>query len=149
MQQKRLPLGIERRLYKTKFKTVIMVTSHSKKEKYSTEISNGITAILSDATSKDGGKGEQFRPHELLCAALASCLNITARMVLDRKELKYDDVIVKVDLDRSDENKTKFVYHVDIIGDIDEATKNKVIHMLRGCPVKKTLEKEISVEAAE
>ena len=32
-----------------------MVTSHSKKEKYSTEISNGVTTILSDATLLSDG----------------------------------------------------------------------------------------------
>jgi putative redox protein len=127
-----------------------MVTSHSKKEKYMTEISNGKLTILSDTTTDKGGKGENFRPHDLLCAALASCLNITSRIILDRKQIKYDDVIIKVDLDRSAENKAKFIYHIDILGNIDDETKKKVITMvLRGCPVKGTLEKEISFEAAE
>jgi putative redox protein len=82
----------------------------------------------------------------LVCAGFASCLNITTRMVLDRKNIKYEKVIVKVDLDRSDENKTKFLYDVDIIGDISNETKQHIIKMVKNCPIKKTLSKEIEFE---
>lgn len=123
-----------------------MIISESKMENYCTEISNENTVVLSDVTEEKGGKGQYFRPHDLLCASFASCLNITTRMVLDRKNIKYEKVIVKVDLDRSDESKTKFLYDIDIIGDISTETKEIIITMVRNCPVRKTLSKEIEFE---
>ena len=123
-----------------------MVISESKKDKYCTEISNGDKTILSDVTEEKGGRGEHFRPHDLLCAGLASCLNITTRMILERKGIEYEKVVVKVDIDKSDEKKTKFLYNVDIIGDISDEIKQSILEMLKKSPVKKTLSKEIEFE---
>lgn len=123
-----------------------MIISESKMENYCTEISNENTVIFSDVTEEKGGKGQSFRPHDLLCAGFASCLNITTRMILDRKNIKYEKVIVKVDLDRNDENKTKFLYIVDIIGNISNETKQHIIKMVENCPVRKTLSKETEFE---
>ena len=67
-------------------------------------------------------------------------------MILDRKNMKYEKVIVKVDLDRNDENKTKFLYNIDIIGNISNETKQHIIKMVENCPVRKTLSKEIEFE---
>lgn len=123
-----------------------MIISESKKDKYCTEISNGDKTILSDVTEEKGGRGEYFRPHDLLCAGLASCLNITTRMILERKGIEYEKVVVKVDIDKSDEKKTKFLYNVDIIGDISDEIKQSILEMLKKSPVKKTLSKEIEFE---
>lgn len=123
-----------------------MIISESKMENYCTEISNDNTIIFSDVTEEKGGKGQYFRPHDLLCAGLASCLNITTRMILDHKNIKYEKVIIKVDLDRSDENKTKFLYNIDIMGNISNEEKQNIIKMVRNCPVRKTLSKEIEFE---
>ena len=119
-----------------------MIISESMSENYRTEISNGAAVVHSDVTEDKGGNGEYFGPHDLLCAGLASCLNITARMVLDRMSVVYEKVIVKVDLDRTDEARTGFLYDVDIIGDVPEEVKQKVINLLSKCPVHKTLAKE-------
>ncbi|WPC43853.1 OsmC family protein [Clostridium sp. JS66] len=124
-----------------------MIISECKQENYCTEISNGNSVIFSDVTGEKGGKGQYLRPHDLLCAGFASCINITTRMLLERKNIKYEKVIVKVDLDRSDENKTKFLYDIDILGDISNDTKKLIISMVRNCPVKKTLSKEIEFQS--
>ena len=123
-----------------------MIISESIAENYKTEITNGSAVLCSDVTKDKGGNGEYFRPHDLLCASLASCLNITARMVLDRMNVAYEKVVVKVDLDRSDEARTGFLYDVEIIGDVPEELKQKVINLVSKCPVHKTLAKEIYFE---
>ena len=123
-----------------------MITAESEQNKYLTQISNGITHICSDVTHDKGGSGDCFGPHDLLCAGYASCLNITVRMVLERMNLKYDKVIVKVDLNRDKDDITTFLYDVEIIGDIDAATKEAVIAKALNCPVKKTLSKSIDFQ---
>jgi Predicted redox protein, regulator of disulfide bond formation len=119
-----------------------VVTSISQKINYCTEITNSDGKIISDTTADKGGTGKYFRPHELLCAGLASCLNISIKMILDDKNIKYDKVVVNVDLDRSNDNKTVFIYDIDI-EDVSMETKQMVKNMLKSCPVKETLSKEI------
>jgi len=120
-----------------------MIVSESKNENYCTEISNENAFIISDST------GKYLSPHDLLCAGFAACLNITTRMVLDRKNIKYEKVVVKVDLDKSDENKAKFLYSVDILGDISDKTKQHIVDIVKNCPVRKTLSREIEFQSID
>lgn len=124
-----------------------MIISESQGENYSTALSDGKSTVFADVAEEKGGKGQGMRPHDLLCAGLASCLNISTRMLLERKKLAYEKVIVRVDMDRSDEEKTKFLYDIEIVGDIPEETKRLISHMAANCPVRKTLSKEIEFEA--
>lgn len=123
-----------------------MVISKSKNKKYITQISNSSEIIYSDVTEEKGGNGKYFRPHDLIEAGYASCLNITTRMVLDSMNINYEEIIVKVELDRENEDKTIFKYKVDIIGDIDEITRETVLKRVKNCPVRKTLSKPIEFE---
>ncbi len=120
-----------------------MVTARSLKENYTTEISSGKNKVFSDTTPEMGGKGEHFRPHDFVAAAYASCLNISARMAMDEMKIGYGEVIVDVELDRSDDSKVVFKYSIGIDG-VDENTKNEVVEKIQLCSVKKTLLREIS-----
>jgi putative redox protein len=122
-----------------------MITAQSGEDKYFTQLSNGTAMIYADTTGDKGGSGNYFRPHDLLCAGLSSCLNITVRMILERMALKYEKVITNVDLNRQ-ENSTTFLYHIDIVGDIDDATKDRIIAEVSNCPVRKTLSQKIDFE---
>ena len=124
----------------------MMVTAESDRKDYLTQLSNGSTTIYSDTTPDKGGGGDCFRPHDLLCAGFASCLNITIRMVLDRMNLQYEKVITKVDLNRDVPENTTFLYDIEIIGDIDDATKREVISKALNCPVRKTLSRQIGFQ---
>ncbi len=48
-------------------------------------------------------------------------------MLLDKEKLPYEQVIVTVDLDRSVEGQTKFLYQCEIIGAIENTTKEELI----------------------
>lgn len=120
-----------------------MVISKNKSENYCTELSNRNAVVFSDVTKDAGGSGRYFRPDELLCSSLAACLNMTIRMGLDYRKIKYDEIIVKVDLDRSDETKTRFLLDVDVTGDVSEETRQLVRKLTGACPVRKALSKPI------
>ena len=122
-----------------------MINAESCQENYLTKLSNGPVSISSNSTRDQEGNA-YFLPHDLLCAAFASCLNMTVRMVLDRKGLKYDKVVTNVDVNREKEDSSVFMYHIEIIGDIDESTKEAVITKSMNCPVRKTLSKNISFQ---
>ncbi|GAA2803888.1 OsmC family protein [Kribbella solani] len=97
-------------------------------------------------TRKNGVGGTAgLRPHELLEAAFASCLTISARMYLT--ELGIDDhVTVSVDLGR-EETVTRFRYQVEL-GPAAEAHRDAVLARLEASPVRKTLTKTLVFEAA-
>jgi len=122
-----------------------MITTESGENNYFTQISNGIASINADTAKDKNGSGDYFRPHDLIGAGFASCLNITVRMVLERMNLTYEKVITKVDLDREDDA-TTFLYQVEIVGDMDEATKARVIAKALDCPVRKTLSNKIDFQ---
>lgn len=117
-----------------------MIIAKSNSEKYSTKIISEKAQLNADVADN---ASNAFQPHELLCAGLAACLDITVRMILERKNIIYDEVIVKVDIDTDDPDKTKFSYNIDILGDVPVAIKKRVIEIAQKCPVKKTLSKQI------
>jgi len=123
-----------------------MIIAESGSEKYLTKLSNGSISISSDTTQSKGGGGEYFRPHDLLCAGLASCLNISVRMVLEKMNLKYEKIITTVDMNRDQEESTTFLYDVDIIGNIDNDIKESILSKVVNCPVRKTLSKNIGFQ---
>jgi putative redox protein len=118
-----------------------MTLSKSLDGNYLTEISNGMFTFLADTA--DGGRG--IRPHELLESALAACMNITTRMVLDRMSLAYDAVEVKVSLERPTKEDTRIRYAIDIQGDIPIEVKKQITDKVFNCPVRKTLTSKIEV----
>lgn len=122
-----------------------MVVSKSREGNYLTGISNGSCKINADV--KDAGT-ESMRPHELLESGLAACMNITTRMVLDRMNLDYDGVEVKVSLERPDRENTVITYDIDIKGNIDDNTKEMIKSKVFNCPVRKTLTSHIEVRKA-
>lgn len=126
-----------------------MIISEGGQERYCTYLTNEHTAICSDVLASSNGEGEYFGPYDLICSGIASCLNITARMLLERMEITYEKVVVKVDMDFVEPGKTKFIYDVDIIGDIDEVTREYIMENLTECPIQKTLSSEIEFEALD
>ena len=57
-----------------------MVTTLSESHSYLTVFSNGKHTANADTTFDKGGSNLGFRPHELLEAALATCMNMHLRM---------------------------------------------------------------------
>lgn len=122
-----------------------MTTSKSLTEKYKCRLTADINKAIADATVDKGGKGEGFRPHQFLEAALAACMNMTVRMAAGKKGIDLNDVEINVDLKRTEEE-TKFCYSVDIKDNLPDETVENIIAALEKCPVKNTLSKKISFE---
>ncbi len=124
-----------------------MITAQSTETSYTTRITNNTADIMADVTPDKGGTGNYFRPHDLICSAFASCLNITLRMVLEKKRVSYNNIEVKVDLDRSDPDKTVFLYDINLDAAITPEEKEEIIATAINCPVRKTLSKTLEFSA--
>ncbi len=101
--------------------------------------------IVVDATKAKGGTGLYIRPHELLEAALATCLNISLRMEAQKNNIHLNEVETRVELDRSDPENSVFEYSFAFTPEsaIGEGVLKKLKEAVRECPVKKTLAKKL------
>ncbi len=116
-----------------------MIRTVSEKEAYKVTFSNGMIAASSDNTPDKGGKGAGFRPHELLEAALACCMNMSVRMYAESHSLRVENVSTTVEIDRSEPGKARFRYSLELEGVLSESEKQEIFEMLQTCPVRQTL----------
>ena len=123
-----------------------MISAISQTARYRTRFSDGVHEGFADTPADKGGQGDGFRPHELLEAALASCVSMTVRMYADHHAIPLGSVTAKVPLDRSHPDEIVFRYEVDVDGDLTPEQKDKLLHAASACPVRKTLSKKIRFE---
>jgi putative redox protein len=123
-----------------------MITCKNEKLQYQAIFSNGKHTAYADTTEDKGGRNSGFRPHELLEAALASCLNMHLRMYANTHSISLDEVHTTVALDRNLPNEVVFKYSITLTGSLTEDQRNKLLQIAKTCPVSKTLSKEISIQ---
>lgn len=121
-----------------------MITGTSDAARYRVIVSNGTHEIPVDTTSDKGGAGSPLGPHELLEAALASCLRITIRKYADFKGIPLTNVTSKVTLDRSQDGQSVFRYSYSFDGDLTDQQREGVHRIATACPVQKTLSNAVS-----
>lgn len=123
-----------------------MVEARSMAAPYQTRFHAGEHSGRAD-TLKDGVGGTAgMRPHELLEAALASCLTITARMALDEPGVNGSEVTVRVELERTNST-SLFRYSVELDSGLDDDQRDAVLRRVERSPVRQTLSKEVRFRA--
>ena len=123
-----------------------MVTTTSQASRYLGRFSNGRHAAYSDATPDKGGAGQGFRPHELLEAALGSCMTIHLRMYADNHGITLGEVTTTVTVDRSDPLKAVFRYGISFSETLSPELEEKLLHVAATCPVHHTLSRQIVIQ---
>lgn len=123
-----------------------MISAVSGAEPFGVQFSNGVELGHSDALPEKGGLGAGFRPHELLEAALASCMNMSVRMYAERHFLPLEKVLVRVSLNRSQPNRVVFEYNLDMEGPLTDEHKVELMGVAEACPVRATLSKDAAFE---
>jgi putative redox protein len=120
-----------------------MICATSQPARYQTRFSDGEHQGISDVTADKGGRHSGFRPHDLLAAALASCVNIAVRMCADGHAIPLRSVATKVSIGRSHPDEVVFRYEVDLDGELTPVQKDELLHAASACPVRRTLSKRI------
>lgn len=100
---------------------------------------NGRFSGVCDATPDKGGAGQGFRPHELLEAALGSCLVMIMTKYASAHGLALTRATVAVTLDRSDPEVAAYACAVTLEGDMTDEQRRKILRAARACPVRRTL----------
>lgn len=114
---------------------------------HQTHFTNGTHSSFADVPLEKGGKGEGFGPHELLEAALAACMSITARKYADKHQLALKSVICEVKLDRTNPDHLIMYYTLTLEGELSNEQRQQLHDAVSRCPVKKTLCSDIAFEA--
>lgn len=118
-----------------------MITAVSRENRYKTDVMGESASITMDVPVTSGGSGEGLVPFELLLSGFASCLNITIRMLLDKKGMSYRQVKVIADENRNKKPGAMIIsWQAEIDGDISEEDKQKYIaRAFEKCPVHNAL----------
>ena len=125
-----------------------MIRAESADRPYLTSFTNGRHTASSDNTPDKGGQGAGFRPHELLEAALASCMNMWLRMYADNHQLPLEHVNTIVELKRDHPGEAVFEYEIALEGPLTSEQKSKLLGISQTCPVRKTLSGTLSFSSA-
>ena len=120
-----------------------MIRANSQPARYLTQFTNGEHVCASDTTPDKGGGNLGFRPHELLEAALASCMNMTLRMIAEKHDIPVSGVSVAVSLNRSAAEGPTFEYSVEFRSLLSQDQKEQLLSALDSCPVRTTLSKPL------
>lgn len=124
---------------------------------YTTEIQVGSHRLIADEPKSVGGKDLGPSPYGYLIAGLGACTSMTLRMYADIK--KWDLREVKVHLSHEKihcedctepDNKSKKIdtieREIELVGNLDDTQKQRLIEIADRCPVHKTLHSEVKVQ---
>jgi len=120
-----------------------MIVCESLDTDFQTRFSDGERSAIADTTLDHGGSGQGFRPHDLLEAALGSCIAIVTRMYAQKHGIALEGVTVTVRLNREDPAKAVFDYSMDFKGNVSPEDREKLLRVAKACPVHKTLRREL------
>jgi putative redox protein len=120
-----------------------MIKTNSEESPYKIRFTNGRDTGFADTTKGKGGNDNGFRPHELLEAALATCMNMTLRMHAEKPSIAPKDFSTTVTLDRSNPCETIFACSVKFADSMPEADRRLLLQSARSCAVRQTLSKKM------
>jgi putative redox protein len=112
---------------------------------YKTELTSRSHSIIADEPLEAGGKDLGPRPGDFIRMGLASCTAITLRMYANRKNLDVSKINVSVSNGPFDAG-TTYKTEIEIIGNLDEAQKTRMLQIAKLCPVHKALTNPIKIE---
>lgn len=120
-----------------------MIVSKNLNGKFLTEITISdkpeVKPVLADQPVKNGGFGESMRPNELMLSGYVACMNMTARSLLSKENLPFEEVICSVEMKNDEEGITKFYTKVEILGDIPLEKKDEIAKQTKSCFVSQLL----------
>jgi putative redox protein len=100
---------------------------------------DGRHRLVTDEPVDVGGSGSGPAPHELLPAALASCIATTLVMYARTKEWELGDVLVDVEYDHR-ATPRRFEIAIRLGGELGEAQVERLEKVARSCPLRRSIE---------
>lgn len=121
-----------------------MIVCENEATRFKTRFTDGVHTAHADAAPDKGGAGSGFNPHDLLEAALGTCIAITLEMYAVHHAIPLNGVKVTVELDRKDPAEPVFAYAIELKGDLDPGQRDRLLRAAKACPVHKTLSRPLA-----
>ena len=125
-----------------------MIQAKAGSRNFATELNQWSADHSGRCIGGEGRGGCWLWPHELLEAALASCIQITLKMGAMKYGFDLGQTNCQVSLDRSIPERTVFVYQLNLDPKLSEEEQAHVRRFASKCPVRKTLSAEIGFREA-
>lgn len=106
---------------------------------------DGKHRLITDEPEHVGGEGSGPAPHELLPAALASCIGTTLVMYARTKDWELGDVSVGVEYDNRSTPR-RFDVSIALGGDLTDEQLRRLERVAASCPVRRAIEAGITFE---
>lgn len=125
--------------------------------KFSQTISvNNNHQLFADEPESYGGNDSGPSPYDYLLAGLGACTSMTLRMYAERKEIPLEHVSVTLKHDKihavdcvecqtTTGKVDRVEREIELVGDIDGETRQRLLEIADMCPVHKTLHSEVQV----
>ena len=125
-----------------------MIRASSLDKPYLTTFTNGSQSSVADVPLEKGGNGNGFGPHELLEAALATCLTMTVQMYAEKHQLPLTWAESVVRIDRSIPGAATLDYDLTFEGSLTDEQKAQLWEAAIRCPVACTLTGSLALNRA-
>lgn len=113
-----------------------------------TAIDVGGHPLIADEPADVGGENLGPSPTQLLSAALAACTSMTLQMYAKHKALPLQRVATQVRHSKEAERHL-FERAIELIGDLDDAQRNRMLEIAERCPVHRTLTGDVEIHTRE
>lgn len=128
-------------------------------EKFTTQIKADQHRLIADEPKSFGGNDFGPSPYQLLSSSLAACTVMTLRMYANHKKWDLQEVFCHVkhekthledceDCENPKAKIDKFTRELEVIGDLDEAQRKRLLEIADKCPVHRTLEGKSHIETS-
>ncbi|HUF04469.1 MAG TPA: bifunctional alpha/beta hydrolase/OsmC family protein [Aridibacter sp.] len=129
----------------------------AKADKFTTHVMADKHRFIADEPEGFGGDDLGPSPYQLISSGLAACTVMTLRLYADRKgwdlqevfcHIRHEKVHLEdcVDCDNPKARIDKFTRELELIGDLDDGQKTRMMEIADKCPVHKTLEGIANIE---
>jgi len=126
-------------------------------EKFTMQIKAGDHNFTADEPKEVGGNDFGPSPYELLSGSLAACTAMTLRVYADHKKWDLQEVYVHIERDKKHLEDCKdcenpnakidhFIKHIELIGELDDTQRKRLLQIAEKCPVNKTLKSSVNTE---
>jgi putative redox protein len=132
-------------LMETNREPVLTARAYTGRTRYQTTVSSRNNTILADEPEEKGGTDTGMDPFGLLLASLGSCTSITLRMYINRKMWVVDDIIVDLELFKTD--KGVFIERkLSFKGELIQEQLDRLTSIADHCPIHKLLTGNIEIK---